>query len=369
MYTIVRSKNQRIEKLRSLLQEQELEAILITAPANRRYISGFSGSSGSLLVTRNAALVFTDFRYRHRVSQEAPSFTLHQISYEKPLSQVLPAIAAELGIQQIAFEADHVTVSVHNKLASMFQTEDGKTTVKLRPVEGLVERLREAKDDDEIATLRRAVAITDAALEAVLPELTPQHTERQAAWMLEVALREHGADGIGFPIIVASGTNAALPHAQCGDAPLNTGCPIIIDMGAVYQGYHADLSRTIVLGEPDARFWNIYQLVLEAQEYAITHIKPGMTGEAADALARDRISADGYGEAFGHGLGHGVGLDIHEAPRLGRKGEGVLHAGNVFSIEPGIYLEGWGGVRIEDLILLRTNGYEVLSQALKNPIL
>ncbi len=361
-------KNQRMESLRQHLHEQSLEALLITDSANRRYISGFSGSSGILLVSQDHALVLTDFRYRARVAQEAPSFTLHEIQRNQTWFDLLPDILANLGLLQIAFESNHLTVAQHQKLTNTLQTEDGTPTVELLPINGLVETLREVKDEDELVTLRRAIAITDAAIEAVIPELQPHHTERQAAWMLEVAMRERGADSIGFPIIVASGTNAALPHASPGDAPLETGCPIIIDMGAVYQGYHADLTRTIVLGEPDARFREIYAIVLEAQQHAITHIRPGMTGKEADAIARDRITKAGYGEAFGHGLGHSVGLEIHEAPSLKVLGEKPLRAGNVFSIEPGIYLDGWGGVRIEDLVLLHEEGGEVLSLAPKYPM-
>jgi Xaa-Pro aminopeptidase len=347
-----------------LLQEQSQEALVITADANRCYISGFSGSSGILLVSNDHALVLTDFRYRIRVAQEAPSFTLHEIKPNQKWFELLPEIVAQLGLKQVAFESNHMTIAQHKKLTQAFQ--DANTPpIELVPAEGLVEKLRMGKDEDEIVTLRRAIAITDAAIEAILPELTPHHTERQAAWMLEVAMRERGADSIGFPIIVASGTNAALPHARTGDAPLETGCPIIIDMGAVYQGYHADLSRTIVLGEPDARFHEIYHTVLAAQQHAIAHIRPGMTGKEADALARDRITQAGYAEAFGHGLGHGVGLEIHEAPTLRMTSEDELRVGNVFSIEPGIYLEDWGGVRIEDLVLLHEHGCEVLSQAIK----
>lgn len=364
--------NNRIERLRARMRERSIEALLISAAANRRYISGFSGSNGALLVTQDAALIFTDFRYRAQVAREAPAFGLREISTQTPLAQRLAATAAELGLRRIAFEAGALSVAQHRQLLEAFNAQFGEERVEgdlrsvptLDPSEGVVEALRAVKDAGEQAILRRAIAITDAAFEAVLPQLTPEHTERQAAWMFEVALRERGADGVAFPLIVAAGPNAALPHAHPGDDPLGAGRPIVIDMGALRDGYHADLTRTIVLGEPDERFWQIYTIVLEAQRRAIAGLQAGITGAAADALARDYITASGFGDNFGHGLGHGVGLNIHEGPRL-RDNSEPLPVGAIFSIEPGIYLEGWGGVRIEDLVLLRQDAAEVLSQARK----
>jgi Xaa-Pro aminopeptidase len=183
--------------------------------------------------------------------------------------------------------------------------------------------------------------------------------------MLEVAMRERGAEGVSFPIIVAAGRKSAMPHAEPGDEPLGSGQPIVIDMGARYASYHADLTRTVVLGTPDERFWNIYSIVLDAQQHAIRELRPDMSGPDADALARSKIEAAGFDEAFGHSLGHGVGLHIHEGPALSQSSKHTLRAGNVFSVEPGIYLDDWGGIRIEDLVLLHENGCEVLSRAPK----
>jgi Xaa-Pro aminopeptidase len=253
-------------------------------------------------------------------------------------------------------------VADHHRLAAALGD-----AVALLPSEGIVERLREQKEPDEIATLRRAAAITDAALAAVLPRLRPDQSEREAAWMLEVALREGGAEAPSFPIIVAAGPNAAFPHHRPGDDPLGTDRPIVIDMGARVDGYHADLTRTVVLGEADERLREIYGIVREAQRRAIAGLRAGARTDELDALARDHIAAAGYGANFGHGLGHGVGLDIHEGPGLRRapvNGQGTpLQAGVVTSIEPGIYLEGWGGVRIEDLALVTADGCELLSAA------
>lgn len=369
--------HQRIKRLRERMREQSIEALFVTAAANRRYLSGFSGSNGALLITDQAALIFTDFRYRLQVAREAPDFVLRELSTDAPLHQLLAVAVAELGVPRVAFEANHLSVAQHNQLRKTFEehataTASSQPVPTLEPVENLVEVLREVKDADEIATLRHAIALTDAAFTAVLPQLRPEHTERQAAWMFEIALREGGADGVSFPIIVAAGPNAALPHAHPGDEPLGTGRPIIVDMGALYGGYHADMTRTVTLGAPDDRFWEIYRIVLEAQQRTIAGLHAGMRTDTADALARDHIQAAGFGDAFGHGLGHGVGLDIHEGPGLRRRAADapeedlpILRAGNVFSVEPGIYLEGWGGVRIEDLVLLHPDHAEVLSQAPK----
>lgn len=355
----------RLDRLRAIMVGRELPALLVSAPVNRRYLSGFTGSNGALLIAPDAALLFTDNRYTIQAGREAPTFDLRELANpDRPLPALVKEAATELGLNRIGFEAAHVTVAEHQALVAAL---DG--AAELVPVEGLVEQLREVKDAEELATLRHAIAITDAAFSATLPRLRPEMTEREVAWMLEVAIRVGGAEAVSFPIIVAAGPNAALPHAVPGDEPLGSGRPVVIDMGARLAGYHADLTRTIVLGEPDARFRQIYTVVLEAQRRAIAGIRPGLRTHEADALAREVIAAAGYGEYFGHGLGHGVGLNIHEGPGLRRAPAGgtsaPLQAGMVTSVEPGIYLEGWGGVRIEDLVLVTDTGCAVLSQAPK----
>lgn len=357
--------NHRLVRLREAMVAQKLPALLISAAANRRYVSGFTGSYGALLLTPTVAVLFTDSRYTIQAAQQAPAFALHQVKNpERPLIKLIHEATQEFGITQLGFEAAHTTVAEHTALAEALGE-----AVTLTPSEGLVEALREQKDPAELSALRQAILITDAAITAVIERLTPETTERQAAWMLEVAMRMGGADGVAFPIIVAAGPNAALPHATPGDQPLGSGQPIVIDMGALFDGYHADLTRTIVLGEPDARFREIYGIVLDAQRAAIAGLRPGLLAHEADALAREVIIAAGYGDQFGHGLGHGVGLDIHEGPglrRIASTSEGKpLRANTVVSVEPGIYLEGWGGVRIEDLVLVTDTGCEVLSQAPK----
>jgi Xaa-Pro aminopeptidase len=314
------------------------------------------------------ALLFTDFRYQTRAAREAPAFTIKQISRESPLRDALVGIAMEHRLYRLGFEADHVTVAQWQQLNQPIDALETITRPRLQPTTGIVAKLREVKDTTEQATLRRAIAITDDAFAAVVPTLVPEQTERQAAWAFEQALRERGADAVSFDIIVAAGRNAAQPHATPGDAPLGTGQPIIIDMGARYQGYHADMTRTIVLGTPDAHFHAVYSAVLTAQQRALAGVRAAMTGADADALARDYLTEQGYGDAFGHSLGHGVGLHIHEGPTLARTSESLLQAGNVVSIEPGVYLDDWGGVRIEDLVLITTDGCVVLTQTPKRDL-
>lgn len=362
----------RLTAIRARILEEKGDAALIVSPENRRYLSGFCGSSGVLLITRDTAQLITDFRYALQVRREAPHYTLRLMSTEAALHTMVVELLAELGIQQLLIEAQHTTVAFYQALLEAIREHETVNTTdhppELVPVNNLVEPLREVKAESELTLLRQAVAITDAAMASVLPQIRPEHTERHVAWMLEQAIRERGAERIGFPIIVAAGPNAALPHATPTDEPIGEGRPIIIDMGAVWQGYHADLTRTVTIGEADHRFWEIYQLVLKAQQAAIDGIRVGMTGEEADALARAPIAAAGFEEHFGHGLGHGVGLAIHEGPRLRKHSTQILSAGMVFSVEPGIYLEGWGGVRIEDLVLLGADGCTLLSQSEKQPV-
>jgi Xaa-Pro aminopeptidase len=234
-----------------------------------------------------------------------------------------------------------------------------------------VSSLRAVKDGAEVVALRSAVRLADEALAAVLPRLRPGMPELEGAWLIESYLRQHGAEGLAFETIVAGGSNGARPHARASSAALPAGEPIVIDMGARVGGYCSDVTRTVCLGQPTdpVRFWEIYNLVLKAQGAAKSVARAGMTGRQVDSVARDVIAAAGYGANFGHSLGHGVGLAVHEEPLLSRRYEGLLAAGNVVTLEPGVYLPGWGGVRIEDMIVLNDEGAEVLTAAPKDPLL
>ena len=357
----------RVDRLRGLLEREQLDALLVTSAPNRRYLSGFTGSAGSLIVTRDRALLLSDFRYQEQAGQEAPGWEFRLVKPpEMPQPKLVATVASELGLASAGFEADDVSVALHDKLQGVFA--ELAPAAKLRATEGLVGELRVVKDADELATLRRAIAITDGAFASVRSRLRPEMRERDVAWELEKAMREAGAHGLAFPIIVAAGANGARPHARAGDEQLGVGRTVTMDFGALVDGYHADMTRTVILGEAGEKFAEVYRTVLDAHEHAAAHIRPGMIGKDADALARERIAAAGYGEHFGHGLGHGVGLQIHEGPWVNRSDEEALPVGAVFSVEPGIYLPGWGGVRIEDLVVLGEDGTRRLTGASKDPL-
>ena len=358
--------HQRLSRLREALSERRLDALLITGVANRRYLSGFSGSAGSLLVTADRALLISDFRYVTQAAQEAPDWEFRLLPSGATISVLVPGLLRELGVKRAGFEAADVSVALFSALQN--ELREAGYAVEWLATEGLVEQLREVKDENELELLRRAIAITDDAFAAVRAILRPEMREREAAWELEKAMRERGAENIAFEVIVAAGTNGARPHAKPGDGQLGTGRAIVMDFGARLGGYHADMTRTVVLGEAGDRFWNVYNTVLRAQQAAEDGLRVGMSGRAADSLARDLITDAGFGQEFGHGLGHGVGLQIHEGPRLAQHSELPLPAGAVFSVEPGIYLPDWGGVRIEDLVLLNDGGAEILTRSSKEPL-
>ncbi len=355
---------ERLQRLRAALQARDLPAILLTAPTSRRYLSGFTGSAGALLISAEDAWLLTDGRYLVQAAAEAPAFTLREVRLPAtPLPAAVAELLGKLGVTRLGFEAAAMTVAEYRQLSRALGE-----TIELVATENLVEELRMVKDASEIALLRRAVAITDAAFTAVAPVLTPAMSEREAAWRLEVALHDLGAEAPSFPIIVAAGRNSARPHHTPGDDCLGEGQPIIIDMGARLNGYHADLTRTIVLGQPDATFRAVYAATLSAQQTAIRALRPGLPWSEADAIARQVIGAAGYAGGIAHSLGHGVGLAIHEAPWLRITAPDAqpsphFQAGMVTSVEPGIYLPEWGGVRIEDLVLITADGCEVLSRA------
>lgn len=353
----------RLKKLRSKLADKELDAILITSPANRRYLSGFTGSAGALIVSPDRAVLATDFRYYEQVAKQAPQFELAKI--EGQFTALLPDLIGEMSVRWLGFESDDVTVALHERLADALPE-----CVEFVATSGLVEELRAVKDEDELAALRRAIALGDAAYAHIADFMQPGMTERQVAWELESFMRTHGAEKLSFETIVAAGPNGAMPHAHPTDRPIRSGEPVVMDFGAVVDGYCSDMTRTVALGQAGERYHEVYEIVLQAQQSALQGIRPGMTGQEADAIARQVIRDAGYGDAFGHGLGHGVGLVVHEKPRVGKLSDkDVLQPGMVFSVEPGIYLPGEFGVRIEDLVVLCHDGPQALSLAVKEPVL
>jgi Xaa-Pro aminopeptidase len=354
----------RLKKLRQGLAEKELEGIFISQPENRYYLSGFDGSDGYLFITSKETVLATDFRYTEQAETQAPDYQIFRIAGN--MSDWFPRLTTNLGLSQLGFETEHVTFALYRQLSDILNKS--KSRLQLIPVDGLVESLRVIKEPEEIELITRAAEITDKAFEYIndIIRVRVGMTEKEVAWEIEKFMRENGSQTIAFDVIVASGPNSALPHAKPSQRQINPSEPVVIDIGARFGGYCSDLTRTICLGTPDDTFRKVYDTVLGAQLAAIAIIKEGMSGEEADSLARTVIEEAGYGEAFGHSLGHGVGLVPHENPRLGPNSTESLRKGMVFSIEPGIYLSGWGGVRIEDLVVMEGSQVRLLSKARKN---
>ena len=347
----------RLKKLRQAMKEQDLEAILLTRPESGRYVSGFTGGEAALLITAREAMLLTDFRYYEQVREEAPQFEL--VKVEGRVSQILKRVCRERGVKTLGFESTHLPFAQYQ------EWKKATKGVKWVPTKDAVEDVRMVKDEGELANIRKAVSIADLACDHIRSYIKPGMSEKQVAWELELFMRTHGAEGIAFELIVASGANGAKPHAVPQDKPIPEGELIVMDMGAKVDGYHSDLTRTIILGEPDEKAQEVFDIVLRAQLAAEDQARPGMTGQELDAVARSVIDEAGYGEYFGHGLGHGVGLAVHEKPRVGSSSTDLLEPGVVCTIEPGIYLPGWGGVRTEDMVLFTEDAVEVLSQARK----
>jgi Xaa-Pro aminopeptidase len=349
----------RLATLRKTLTEHELDAIVVSQPENRRYLSGFTGSAGWLFISAERAILATDFRYFDQVGREAPEFQLAKITTN--VDNLLPELVTDLTIERLGFESQHVTV---DQLHSWAQAAEG---VEWVPLKDTVEAIRAVKEEDEIEALRRSVALTDAAFAHMLEVIEPGMTEQEAAWEIETYMRTHGASKVAFDLIVAAGPNGALPHARAGDHIIQPGEPIVIDIGCVVEGYCSDMTRTFCLGEPSARYLEVWNIVRKAQEAAEAAIRAGISGKEADSVARDLIAEAGYRGYFGHGLGHGVGLAVHENPRASQLSDHTLEAGMTLTVEPGIYLPGEFGVRIEDLVIIREEGVEILTRTPKTP--
>ena len=350
---------ERLQKLRTSIAERGLDALLISQPENIRYLSGFAGSSGWLLISERNAILATDFRYVEQAKTESPDFEIVQVKQE--LSNWLPSLVSDLAWHKLGFEADYVSYNSYQKLSEGIYTKH--TKLELIPTNGIVEQLRSIKEPEELEFILRAVEITVAAFEWVKEIIHPGMTEKETAWEIEKFLRQRGSEGTPFEIIVASGPNSALPHARPTEKTISSGEPVLIDMGTRINGYCSDFSRTLFLGKADKTFQEIYNIVFKAQASAIERIKSGMNASQADQFARSVIEQAGYGEAFGHGLGHGVGLATHECPTLNPSSSDSLADGMVFTIEPGIYLAGQGGVRIEDMVVLENGKVKMLTRA------
>ncbi len=343
--------SQRRDNLRAQIAAAGLDAMLITDLINVRYLSGFSGSNGALLVfaDERGPVLATDGRYRTQAAEQAPDL---EVAIERAVGRYLVGRAAEAAVGKLGFESNVVTVDGFDALTGEL-AERGANTELVRAA-GTVEALREVKDAGEVALLRLACEAADAALADLVERggLRPGRTEREVSRELESLVLDPGADAISFDTIVAAGPNSAIPHHRPTDAVLADGDFVKIDFGALVAGYHSDMTRTFVLGRAAEWQLEIYQLVAEAQRAGREALKPGANLREVDAAARQLIADAGYGEQFGHGLGHGVGLQIHEAPGIGATSAGTLLAGSVVTVEPGVYLPGRGGVRIEDTLVV-----------------
>jgi Xaa-Pro aminopeptidase len=358
---------ERLAKIRGLLKEEKIDGLIVTTAANRRYLSGFTGSSGVLVISQEQAVLLTDFRYLDQAAEEVKTYGFQVKEHQ---SAIWAAVAAELKAQSAkasskwGFESDNLVEKDYRSLKE--KMDQGL----LMPTVGLVSHLRRKKSPAELRSIRKAVEITDQAWIRLQPELKPGRTEKEIAARFEYFQRQLGAEGTAFSTIVASGPRSALPHGVPTDKKIEAGELLLLDGGAVYNGYCSDFTRTVVVGAaPTADQQALYDLVLKAQQAALAGMRPGMTGKEVDGLAREVITAAGYGERFGHGLGHSLGLEIHEAPRLALTDESVLEAGVVYTVEPGVYLTDWGGIRIEDVVVVTETGIEDLTASTKTIIL
>lgn len=352
----------RLSRFREQLKSQSLESMVIMQPENRRYLSHFSGSTGWLLISDEHAVIMADFRYWEQIRHQCPDFELFKLDNKVP--NAFPLALAEnverLHLSgQMGFEADFVPFGLHEQVAA---TVKG---VEFKPVKDLIEQLRIVKDSAEVDAIREAARIADEALEAVREMVKPGVTEQELAAHLQFQMKLRGADKESFDTIVASGPNGALPHARPTERAFGGGEMVTIDFGATWRGYNSDMTRTLWTTGVSEELADIYRLVRKAQQTALEALRPGLSCSGADAIARQIIADAGHGEHFGHGLGHGVGLAVHEMPWLSRRDDTVLREGMVVTVEPGVYVPGVGGVRIEDMAVITGDGYEVLTRTPK----
>lgn len=350
----------RIDRLRALMKKNNLASFLITSPYNLRYLTNFTGTTGLAVITLDKAFFVTDFRYTGQAAAQASGFEI--IQNTGPIFDEVATLVEKEQLVNMAFEETTVSFAEYSVLEELVSCE-------LIPVMGLIEELREVKDAEEIALIEKACSIADAGFKYILTVIKPGMTEIEIANQLDFYMRSLGASGVSFDTIVASGLRSAMPHGVASEKIIEQGDFVTLDFGCYYQGYVSDMTRTFAVGEPDPRLKEIYQIVLDAQLNVLAEAKPGVTGIQLDAIARDYITSHGYGDAFGHSTGHGIGLEIHEGPNVSFRADKQFVAGNVITDEPGIYLPGIGGVRIEDDLLITADGNRVLTHSPKELII
>lgn len=350
----------KLERLRASFDQLHIDGMLITNPYNRRYMTGFTGTAGVALISKSKALFITDFRYIEQATSQCPDFEI--VKHTKAIHEEVAHQAKQLGITKLGFEQDVLTYS-------SYVTYDRACEGEFVPVSGVVEKLRLIKTNSEIKILKEAAKIADAAFQHIIGYIRPGLTELEVSNELEFFMRKQGATSSSFDTIVASGYRSALPHGVASDKVIEVGDFVTLDYGAYYNGYVSDITRTVAVGKPSDELKNIYNIVLEAQLRGMAGIKPGMTGKDADALTRNFIEEKGFGANFGHSTGHGIGLEVHEGPALSMKSDIVLEPGMAVTVEPGIYVPGLGGVRIEDDTIITNEGNESLTHSTKELII
>lgn len=349
----------RVKDIQQEMKKQEVEALLITSPYNLRYASNFTGSTGLSVITRDKAFFVTDFRYTEQAADQAVGFEI--IKNTGPIYEEVKTIVENEQISSLGFEKDFVTFATYEQIKTQL-------TCELKPVSGLIESLREIKEQSEVDTIQKAINITEYAFEEILNYIKPGVSEIEVANKLDFLMREKGAAGVSFDTIVASGKRSAMPHGVASEKKIEQGDMITLDFGCYFNGYVSDMTRTFSLGDPGEELKKIHQIVLDANLKVTEQAGPGVTGKALDSVARDYITEKGYGEAFGHSTGHGIGLEIHEGPGINFRNEKSLVKGNVITNEPGIYIPGLGGVRIEDDLLITEEGNKNLMTVTKELI-
>lgn len=343
----------RLSRLRDRMRTAEIDGLVVSSPSNIFYLSAFRGSSGAVLVTGQRLLLFSDFRYRLQAREEAPQFEF--VEAPKRLLARVGETAGEDGLQRLGYDPAHLTCEMRDELA------EGTPDLDLAPAEGLVETLRSVKSADEIDRIAAAAALADKALTHMIALLRPGAIEREIALEGEFLMRRQGAEAAAFDVIVASGPRSALPHAETTDRELRPGDLVVIDIGAKVSGYCSDMTRTFAVQSAPKTAQDIYGIVYGAQRAAAAGVHAGAVCGNVDSIARSIIEEAGHSDDFGHGLGHGVGIEVHEAPRLAKDQEAALVAGNVVTVEPGIYVDGFGGVRLEDLLVVRDEGADTIT--------
>ena len=346
----------RRQRLLRFFDESDLDLLLIEQQINLRYLSGFSGSEGALLLTPEGGWFICDSRYTVQAGKEVSGLSVvEQAQRQEGIAELI----RQAGARRVGFEAAHTTVSAHQGMAARLPE------VTLVPLGQELDAIRNCKDTQELQLLADVAALASSALESVLPLVQPGMVEADLALELEFAMRRRGSEGAGFDIIVASGVRGAMPHGRASTKRIEAGDLVTIDFGAVQQGYHSDETVTVAVGSVGQRQREIYRVALEAHDRAIAAVRPGIACRDLDAVARDYIREQGFGEYFGHGLGHGVGLAVHEKPVVSPRSDAVVEEGMVFTIEPGIYIPGFGGVRIEDTVAVTADGCRLLTTASK----